>query len=116
MNVLIKNKRKISTLWNFFFLNLRTVIAIINGILIVPLYLHYININLYGGWLATGNIMMWLSIADPGVGDVLLQKIGNALGKDDQSEIVRQSHQGFHISDFIFCCTGCRCFKLLFHW
>ena len=102
MNVLIKNKRKISTLWNFFFLNLRTVIAIINGILIVPLYLHYININLYGGWLATGNIMMWLSIADPGVGDVLLQKIGNALGKDDQSEIGKAITSGVFISVILF--------------
>ncbi|TWJ04614.1 Na+-driven multidrug efflux pump [Mucilaginibacter frigoritolerans] len=98
----MNSKRKVSTIWNFFFLNLRTIIAIVNGILIVPLYLHYININLYGAWLATGNIMMWLSIADPGVGDVLLQKVGNALGKNDRNEIGLAITSGLLISLLLF--------------
>lgn len=93
---------KKTTIWNFFYLNLRSIISITNGILIVPLYLHYINGTLYGAWLATGNIMMWLTIADPGVGDVLLQKIGNALAKDDRKEIGLAIASGSVISIIVF--------------
>ena len=94
--------RKKTTIWNFFYLNLRTVIAIVNGILMVPLYLHYIPSGLFGAWLATGNIMTWLTIADPGVGDVLLQKIGNALGKNDKKEIGLSISSGLLISGLVF--------------
>jgi O-antigen/teichoic acid export membrane protein len=93
---------KKTTFWNFFYTNLRTVISIANGVLIIPLYLHYINSPLFGAWLATGNVMTWLSIADPGVGDVLLQKVANALGRNDKDEIGLAVTSGFLISIISF--------------
>ncbi len=81
------HSRKKTTLWNFLFLNIGFVISIVNGILIIPLYLHYIDSSLYGAWLATGNILTWITVVDPGVGDVLLQKVAFAIGKNDKKEI-----------------------------
>ncbi len=73
--------RKNSTKWNLFFLYLRVAIGIINGILIVPLYLHFIKTDLYGAWLATGNILVWITLVDPGVGEVLTQKVSMLLSQ-----------------------------------
>ena len=51
--------------------------------LLVPLYLKYIPVEIYGGWLATGNIIAWLTIIDPGLSDVLRQQVGEVYGKKE---------------------------------
>jgi len=94
--------RKNSTLWNFFFLNVGFIISIINGVLIVPLYLHYINSSLYGAWLATGNILTWITMVDPGVSGVLLQKMSFAIGKNDSEEVGLLVTSGMVISIILF--------------
>ncbi|MEO5682384.1 MAG: MATE family efflux transporter [Chitinophagaceae bacterium] len=96
------HSRKKTTLWNFLFLNVGFVISIFNGILIIPLYLHYIDSSLYGAWLATGNILTWITVVDPGVGDVLLQKVAFAIGKDDKKEIGVAIASGIIISVVLF--------------
>jgi len=75
--------RKNTTRWNLFFLYLRAAIGIINGILIVPLYLYFIKSDLYGAWLATGNILIWFTVVDPGVGEVMTQKVSVLFSKHD---------------------------------
>jgi O-antigen/teichoic acid export membrane protein len=97
-----EHSRKKTTLWNFLFLNIGFVITIFNGILIIPLYLHYIDSSLYGAWLATGNILTWISVVDPGVGDVLLQKVAFAIGKNDKKEIGVAITSGILISLGLF--------------
>ena len=57
--------------------------AIINGIVLVPLYLQFIDITLFGAWLATGNIITWLTLVDPGFGDVLRQRTAQTFGQGD---------------------------------
>jgi O-antigen/teichoic acid export membrane protein len=96
------HSRKKTTLWNFLFLNIGFVISIFNGILIIPLYLHYIDSSLYGAWLATGNILTWITVVDPGVGDVLLQKVAFAIGKNDKKEIGVAVASGIIISAGLF--------------
>ncbi len=96
------HSRKKTTLWNFLFLNIGFVISIFNGILIIPLYLHYIDSSLYGAWLATGNILTWITVVDPGVGDVLLQKVAFAIGKNDKKEIGVAIASGMLISAGLF--------------
>jgi O-antigen/teichoic acid export membrane protein len=96
------HSRKKTTLWNFLFLNVGFVISIFNGILIIPLYLHYIDSSMYGAWLATGNILTWITVVDPGVGDVLLQKVAFAIGKDDKKEIGVAIASGILISAGLF--------------
>ena len=53
----------------------------------VPLYLKYIPVELYGAWLATGNIVNWLLVVDPGISTVVMQRVGKSYGADDRSEV-----------------------------
>lgn len=97
-----RDGRKKATLWNFFFLNVGFLVSIFNGLLIIPLYLHYIPSAVYGAWLATGSILTWLTIIDPGVGSVLLQRVAFAIGKNDKTELGLAINSGIIISTVLF--------------
>jgi O-antigen/teichoic acid export membrane protein len=79
--------RKKTTIWNLFHLYFNIIIGVIRGFIIIPIYLKFISKDLYGAWLATGNILMWLTIFDPGVGEVATQKVSEAYGKGDKTTI-----------------------------
>ena len=58
-------------------------ISIVQGLLLIPLYLQYIDIKTYGLWLTTGGILSILSLMNLGMGAILIQKVANAYGKQD---------------------------------
>ena len=76
-----------TTRWNFFFQYIYIALAMLSGLVLVPLYLHFIPLNLYGAWLATGNILTWLTVIDPGLSTVLQQRVGVAYGRGDVAEL-----------------------------
>lgn len=96
-----KLSRTKTTLWNLFHLYLNVIIGIARGILIIPLYLKFISGDLYGAWLATGNILMWLTLFEPGVGDVATQKISEAYGNNDKATIKYIVSSSIFISSII---------------
>jgi O-antigen/teichoic acid export membrane protein len=55
----------------------------ISSIILIPIYLKFIPIETYGAWLATGNILVWITALDPGLSAVLQQQIAVAYGKKD---------------------------------
>lgn len=67
----------------------------------VPLYLRYIPLNLYGAWLATGNILAWFTMFDPGLSLILMQRTGVAYGKGDVDEINSLLTSGLVISSLV---------------
>lgn len=73
--------------WNFIFQYGYVITNIFNALILLPLYLHKIDASTLGLWLATGNILAWMTLADPGVGDVLQQKIAQLKGQNDNFEI-----------------------------
>ena len=85
--MLTKISRKKQTLWRTAFMYVDIIVGILNGFIIVPLYLIYIDLGLYGAWLATGNILMWLTIIDPGIGVVVTQKVSESYAKNNRNEI-----------------------------
>lgn len=84
--------------WNLFFGSLLIVVNIINGIILVPIYLQYIDPAVFGLWLASGNILAWLSLVDPGIGGVLLQRVGVAFGRKDLTEVSQLIGSGLMLS------------------
>jgi len=101
--------RKKTTLWNLFYLYVNNIISIVRGILIIPLYLAFIDTELYGAWLATGNILMWLTLFDPGVGDVAIQKLSFSFAKKNIFELRNQVSSSIIISliiSLIACVAG----------
>jgi O-antigen/teichoic acid export membrane protein len=58
-------------------------LSIIKGIVLVPVYLYYIDDRLYGAWLATGSIIAYFGLLDFGLNGVLVQRIASNYGKED---------------------------------
>jgi O-antigen/teichoic acid export membrane protein len=81
--------------WNFVFQYGYVLTNIINSIILLPLYLQNIDQSTLGIWLATGNILAWMTLADPGVGDVLQQKIAELRGKKLFGEVGKTIGSGF---------------------
>jgi O-antigen/teichoic acid export membrane protein len=93
--------RKKTTKWNIFFHYYSIGFSIVWGVLLVPLYLKYIPLHIYGAWLATGNVVAWLTVVDPGISDVLRQKVGKAYGERALDELNDLLCSGTLLSLFI---------------
>ena len=81
-----RNRTK-TTKWNIFFHYSNFIFVFISGILLVPLYLKYIPANIYGYWLATGNILNWVSLIDPGFSMVTQQKVAFSYGNKRHDQV-----------------------------
>ncbi|RYY07101.1 MAG: MATE family efflux transporter, partial [Sphingobacteriaceae bacterium] len=73
--------------WNFVFQYGYVLTNIFNSIILLPLYIKHIDSATLGIWLATGNVLAWITLADPGIGDVLQQKIAELRGKNLNEEV-----------------------------
>ena len=90
--------RKKNTFIHLAFSYLNYAIAFVNGILIVPFYLSYIDTTTYGAWLATGNILTWLTIADPGTSNVTIQRIARSSAKNNRKIVGYQASSSIILS------------------
>jgi len=75
--------RRKTTLINMAFGYVQFAISIITGIVLVPVYLKYISVYLYGAWLTTGSVVILLTIFDPGVASLLMQNTASEYGKNN---------------------------------
>jgi O-antigen/teichoic acid export membrane protein len=76
----------------------------LSGVLLVPLYLKTIHVDLYGAWLASGNILAWLTMADPGISTVLQQRVATSYGGNDIKAIGQWMVNGTRIT--LVVCSG----------
>ena len=87
--------------WNFVFQYGWVITNVINSILLLPLYVKNIDSSTLGVWLATSGVLYWMTIIDPGVGEVLQQKIAELRGKKEFNEIGHYIGSGLISSMFI---------------
>ena len=87
--------------WNFIFQYGWVLTNIFNSILLLPLYLKNIDANTLGIWLATGAVLGWITLVDPGVGEVLQQRIAELRGREEKSEIGRLIGSGYLASALV---------------
>lgn len=87
--------------WNFIFQYGWVLTNIFNSILLLPLYLKNIDANTLGIWLATGAILGWMTLVDPGVGEVLQQRIAELRGRKENDEIGKLIGSGYLASGFV---------------
>jgi O-antigen/teichoic acid export membrane protein len=64
-----------------------TGINIVQGLVLIPLYLYYIGGHTYGLWLASGGILGMLGVMNFGIGSILIQRIGSFYGKKDLPQV-----------------------------
>ncbi|RIV22501.1 hypothetical protein DYU11_15915 [Fibrisoma montanum] len=90
-----------STYWNLFYQYSSVILSIISGILMAPLYLHYIESSTYAYWLASGNILIWITIIEPGVGITLEQKVAFTAGQNNKTELSKLITSGLILCSII---------------
>jgi len=74
--------------------------TIIQGILLVPLYLNFLGERIYGLWLATGGMVSWLVFLDLGLASLIIQKTANQYGKGHLQNASKYFFNGFFIHIF----------------
>lgn len=72
-----------------------SVLLAVASIVLVPLYLRFIDIKLYGAWLASGNIISWLSVLDPGLNELLRQQVAKYYGEKNWTMLGRSIGTGW---------------------
>src|SRR5262245_81108 len=60
-----------------------TFVVSLQAVILAPLYLHFVGSRLYGSWLASGEMLVWMQTLDLGLPNVLIQRIGAADGAGD---------------------------------
>jgi len=58
-----------------------TALVIVQGLLLVPLYLHYIGAHTYGLWLASGGMLGMMALMNFGISSMLIQRVSHAYGE-----------------------------------
>lgn len=81
---------------------LNTGVSIVQGIVLVPLYLELIGSRLYGLWLGSGGVLIALSFLDFGIGRIIIQRVAKNYGKDNLSKAVNYFISGLAIYSSIF--------------
>lgn len=60
-----------------------TAIAIVKGLLLLPIYFKFISYEMYGYWITIGSAVALLSIINFGIGTMVTQRISKAYAKKD---------------------------------
>jgi O-antigen/teichoic acid export membrane protein len=82
----------------------RYTVGIFNQLVLVPLYLRFISISVYGSWLASGNVVTLLSVLDIGFNLIVTQRLASAFGAGDDDRFVHEvgSSLGLVLAGFVF--------------
>jgi O-antigen/teichoic acid export membrane protein len=64
-----------------------TGVNIVQGLVLIPLYLHYIGVHIYGLWLASGGVLGMLGLMNFGISNILIQRIASFYGKKDFPQV-----------------------------
>lgn len=98
-----KVSRRLAAAINFLFSHVNTALVITQGILLVPLYLAHVSDHLYGAWLATGNILSWIELVDPGISAVLTRQVAHTSGAGDRRRLARVIGTGLLVGVGLAC-------------
>jgi len=100
--------RKKAVIWHICGGWISNTVLIAQGILLVPLYIHFLGDRLYGFWLATGGILAWLTMFNLGVSAVTKQRCAAAFARRELAEVKNYFYHGAVIMGlivFFFACA-----------
>jgi O-antigen/teichoic acid export membrane protein len=80
---------------------MNTIAMLIQGLLLMPLYLHFIESHVFGLWLATGGILGLLSMMNLGLSSMMMQRIAYAYAKNNVTSINKYFTNGFLVYSII---------------
>ncbi len=77
--------------------SLAILISLAQAFLLIPICLDQFGSRLYGAWLGSTELLIWIQLLDLGVPNLMMQRIGAALGRGDAEEGGRWFVSGFMI-------------------
>src|SRR3989442_9948579 len=77
--------------------SLNVLVVSVQALLLIPLYLAAISPRLYGAWLASGEILVWMQAMDLGIPNLMIQRIAAAHGGGDQRVAAAWSASGLFV-------------------
>ena len=66
---------------------INTAIVIIQGLLLIPLYLKFIGPHTYGLWLASGGMLGMLGLMNFGISSMVIQRMARAYSKENLAQV-----------------------------
>ena len=80
--------------------------VVIQGIFLVPLYLRFIAVPLYGAWLASTQVVGWVTLLDPGTDEVTRQRAAaHAYGSGKLEQVGGLIGSGFVVNLIVAACV-----------
>ena len=73
------NMDRREVLWNLVLQYSTVALMLIQGVVLIPVYLRFLGSAEFGVWLVTSGVATWLSIVDPGLSTLIQQRISFAL-------------------------------------
>lgn len=80
-----------ASLFNYLFNSINAIIVIVNGIVMVPIYFHYMSVSTYGAWLGTGNVIAMLGLIESGFASVITQKMSVSIVNNEDIQFRKQA-------------------------
>lgn len=84
--------------WNLVLQYSTVALMLVQGVLLIPLYLKFIGSAEFGVWLVASGVATWIAIVDPGVATLMQQRIAQALGAARSAHAARLVRQGLRLS------------------
>ncbi len=76
-------------------------LMVVQGIVLVPLYLRFVGAVEFGLWLVAGGVATWIAIVDPGVSGLFQQRVSRALGSDQPARVRLLVRQGLRLTSIL---------------
>lgn len=88
------------------------LLLIVQGLLLVPLYIEILGGRLYGFWLASGGVLAWLSMVDVGGGAITRVRCAASYGRNDLQGTINYFWHGAVITGLVVFTFCLACFFL----
>jgi O-antigen/teichoic acid export membrane protein len=62
------------------------IVVSLQAVLLIPLYLDAVGPRLYGAWLASGDLLVWMQAIDLGIPNLMIQRVAAAHGRGDRTD------------------------------
>jgi len=95
--------RRTATLITLVGSSANTLLVSLQAVLLIPLYTHYIGPKLYGAWLGSGDVLVWLQAFDLGLPNLMIQRVASAHGRGDHKTV----GEWFTSTMFALAIAGC---------
>ncbi|HEX6913061.1 MAG TPA: oligosaccharide flippase family protein, partial [Longimicrobium sp.] len=63
------------------------LLLVVQGLVLVPLYLRHLGPETYGGWMASGDLLGWLAVLDMGIAGISVQRMAAAHGRGEHRSV-----------------------------